>query len=128
MKKLEKYLHTNISSLEEYKAFQNAYIRYLKTLCQECGWELCNIGRGHFYFSAFIKNQKGQFVYLSIRDVRFFPNQWYYHILIRRAEHERDYQGQMNHYAALPTLQVGIDCLFQGLWAHKQPKIYNQTF
>lgn len=51
----------------------------------------------------------------SISDVRFLNNEWFYHILIRRAEHEKDYHGRGNHYADLNTLPVGIDCLFQGL-------------
>ncbi len=116
---LSKYLNYEFSSGpytgEDYKNFQTKYINYLRSMCREYGWELVNIGRNHYCFSAFIKNRENKYVYISISDVRHFNKDWFYHILIRRAEHEKDYRGGRNCYAALQTLPVGIDCLFQGL-------------
>ena len=83
-------------------------INYLRSLCKIHGWELVNVGRNHYNFSAFIRNAENKHVYLSISDVRFFNNEWYYHILIRTAKNERDYLGGMNHYACLTTLSESI--------------------
>ena len=38
--------------------------------------------------------------------MRFFPGEWYDHILIRAAKHERDFTGGMNQYASLNTLHT----------------------
>lgn len=119
LKELKKYLNYEFSSGpytgEDYKKFQNKYISYLRSMCKYYGWELVNVGRNHYCFSAFVKSQSNKYVYISISDVRFFHNEWFYHILIRKAEHEKDYRGGPNRYTALETLPVGIDCIFQGL-------------
>ena len=103
---LKKYLNYEFSSGpytgEDYKKFQTKYINYLRSMCKNYGWELVNVGRNHYCFSAFVKNQENKYVYLSISDVRFLNNEWFYH-------------GRGNHYTDLNTLPVGIDCLFQGL-------------
>lgn len=115
---LKKYLNHEFSSGpytgEDYKKFQNKYIHYLRKMCCNCGWQLVSANRNHYCFSAFIKNSENKYVYLSISDVRFRQD-WFYHVLIRRAKNEKDYRGERNCYAALQDLQVGIDCLFQGV-------------
>jgi hypothetical protein len=68
-------------------------------------FELVSWDRGHFYISAFFRNRlTGKLVYVSCSDVRFFPHAWYDNILIRTAEHERDFTGGANHYTPLDTL------------------------
>ena len=115
LKDLEKYLDYEFSSGpytgDDYKQFQNKYINYLRTLCKENGWELVNLGRNHYQFSAFIKRDD-RYIYLSISDVRFFPNDWYNHILIRTAIDERDYHGEYNNYTSLPNLKSAAGNLF----------------
>jgi hypothetical protein len=115
LKDLEKYLDYEFSSgpytRDDYKQFQNKYINYLRTLCKENGWELVNLGRNHYQFSAFIKRDD-RYIYLSISDVRFFPNDWYNHILIRTAIDERDYHGGYNNYTSLPNLKSAAGNLF----------------
>jgi len=115
LKDLEKYLDYQFSSGpytgDDYKQFQSKYINYLRTLCKENGWELVHIGRNHYEFSAFIKRDD-RYIYLSISDVRFFPNNWYNHILIRTAVDERDYHGGYNNYTSLPNLKSAAGNLF----------------
>ena len=114
---LEKYLDYEFSSGvyagEDYITFQTKYISYLRIICKANGWELINIGRNHYCFSAFIKC-RDKFVYLSISDVRGINNKWYHHILIRKAESEKDYRGDWNNYTTLPELQVSIAKLLGG--------------
>lgn len=112
LKDLEKYLDYEFSSGgytgEDYKQFQNKYINYLRSICRQNGWELVNVGRNHYEFSAFFKNSENRYVYFSISDVRFFRNDWYNHILVRTAFDERDYHGGNNNYTRLPNLKDAV--------------------
>jgi len=92
---------------EDYKKFQTKYINYIRSICRDNGWELTNIGKNHYYFSAFIKDNQ-RCVYLSIPDVRYKPNGWYDSILVRCAKNERDYQGAWNNYTTLDNLSIDI--------------------
>lgn len=113
---LQKYLNYEFSTGcytgEDYKTFQTKYINYLRSLCTKNGWQLVNVGRNHYQFSAFIKNAEGKYVYLSISDVRFWQNQWYNRLLIRTATSEKDYRGGSNWYSSLPELTKKVNYLF----------------
>ena len=89
---------------DDYKAFQTKYLNYLRTMCKENHWQLVNIGRNHYCFSAFIKSAENKCIYVSISDVRYFTNEWYGHILIRTAKDEQDYRGGFNNYTTLENL------------------------
>lgn len=112
LEELKKYLNhafsTGCYTGEDYKSFQTKYINYLKTMCQKNHWQLVNVSRNHYCFSAFIKSAKNKCVYLSISDVRYFSNEWYTHILVRTAENEVDYRGGFNHYTTLECLDVKV--------------------
>ena len=113
---LEKYLNYEFSTGcytgEDYLSFQRKYINYLRSLCKESGWELLVSNKGHYIFSAFIRNQASKHLYISISDVRFFKNDWYNHILIRCANHTKDYYGGGNNYTSLPNLTQTAEWLF----------------
>ena len=72
---LKKYINYEFSSGcytgEDYKAFQTKYINYLKSMCKDNHWQLVNIGKNHYCFSAFIKSSHNKYVYISISDVTF---------------------------------------------------------
>ena len=114
---LEKYLNHEFSTGcytgDDYKTFQRKYINYLRALCKEHGWELCNPSKGHYIFSAFIRSPEGNYIYVSIPDVRFWKNQWYNHILIRCARNEKDYRGYGNNYTHLTELAQTAQRLFE---------------
>ena len=105
---LEKYLNyqfsTGCDTGKDYKTFQRKYINYLHTVCKENDWNLVNVGKNHYCFSAFIKNKHDLCVYISIPDMRFWKNEWYNHILIRAAKDEKDYHGGHNYYTDLLQL------------------------
>lgn len=111
IKNLEKYLDYEFSSGcytgEDYKQFQTKYVNYLRSLCKQNGWELVNVGRNHYEFTAFIKSDN-RYVYFSISDVRYWQNEWYKRILIRTANNEKDYTGGNNNYTSLPNLQSAV--------------------
>ena len=108
LQELKKYLNHEFSSRcytgDDYKSFQTKYLNYLRTMCKENHWELVNIGRNHYCFSAFIKSAENKCIYVSISDVRYFTNEWYGHILIRTAKDEQDYRGGFNNYTTLENL------------------------
>ena len=113
---LKKYLNYEFSTGcytgEDYKTFERKYINYLKSIAKENGWELVNVGKNHYEFSAFFKC-KDKYVYFSISDVRFWQNDWYNNILIRTAKSSKDYRGGNNYRTTLPTLDYGIKNLFE---------------
>jgi len=110
IKDLEKYIDYEFSSGcytgDDYKSFQTKYINYLRSICKQNHWHLVNVGRNHYCFSAFIKSAENKCVYVSISDVRFFTNEWYNNILIRKAKNEQDYYGGFNHRTTLKELEI----------------------
>ena len=110
IKDLEKYIDYEFSSGcytgDDYKSFQTKYINFLRSICKRNHWQLVNVGRNHYCFSAFIKSAENKCVYVSISDVRFFTNEWYSNILIRKAKNEQDYYGGFNHRTTLKELEI----------------------
>lgn len=110
IKDLEKYIDYEFSSGcytgDDYKSFQTKYINFLRSICKQNHWQLVNVGRNHYCFSAFIKSGENKCVYVSISDVRFFTNEWYNNILIRTAKNEQDYYGGFNHRTTLKELEM----------------------
>lgn len=119
LKDLEKYLGYEFSSGcytgEDYKSFQTKYINFLKNTCRNNHWQLVNVGKNHYCFSAFIKSAENKCVYISIPDVRYFSNEWHDHILIRTAENETDYRGGFNNYTTLGDLEGAVADLLEDL-------------
>lgn len=107
---LKKYLGYEFSTGsytgDDYKSFQTKYINYLKTMCKENNWQLVNVCRNHYCFSAFVKSAENKCVYISVPDVRYFTNEWYSHILIRTVKDEQDYRGGFNNYTTLEKLSA----------------------
>lgn len=110
IKDLEKYIDYEFSSGcytgDDYKSFQTKYINFLRSICKQNHWQLVNVGRNHYCFSAFIKSAENKCVYVSISDVRFFTNEWYNNILIRTGKNEQDYHGGFNHRTTLKELEM----------------------
>ena len=120
LKELKKYLNyefsTGWTTGEDYKKFENKYINYLKELCKTYGWGLKKVNKNHYTFSAFFKDIDNKYIYLSISDVRYFQDEWYSSILVRRAEDEKDYIGGQNYYTNLEYLPIKIHYLFKGVY------------
>lgn len=68
IKDLKKYVGYEFSSGcytgDDYKSFQTKYINFLKTMCRNNHWQLVNVGRNHYCFSAFIKSAENKCVYV----------------------------------------------------------------
>ena len=114
------YLEVTIKKLEDFKGFEfesssgltDEYATFAKMFIQRIkqegkieGFTVLNASRGHFEVSGFVQSQRtGKFAYFSISDVRYFPEQWHKNILIRTAQHEKDYTGGVNQSATLENL------------------------
>lgn len=114
-KTIEDYLghefESSTHATSEWNLFVRRYKKELKKRME--GFELVSWTKMHFNVSAFFKKD-GKFVYVSCSDVRFFPDEWYNNILIRTAQHNKDYTGGMNHYASLPDLRETAEKLIGG--------------
>lgn len=89
----------------DYKNFQKDYRKCIRSLCNTNGLELISFSPSHYEFSCFIKNKNsGKMCYMSISDVRYFDNRWFFSILVRTAKHEKDYSGGYNTYCCYDKL------------------------
>ena len=71
LNELRKYLthtfSTGSATGKDYKTFQTKYINYLRSLCKLHRWELVNVGRNHYCFAAFIRNEQSKLKAFPIR-------------------------------------------------------------
>lgn len=109
MRKLEDWKQIQFLSstgkTPEFTAFCRMYRARLSKEAKAKGLKIVSWSNGHFQCSAFFKNtQTGKLAYLSTSDVRHFPNEWANNILVRTAEHEKDYTGGTNRSATLETI------------------------
>lgn len=89
----------------EFSLFRKQIKRFIKNALPPYLELIMPFGSLHFSFSGFIKNlETGKYVYFSCSDVRSFPDDWYYNLLIRTAKDERDFTGGMNRFIKLPSL------------------------
>jgi hypothetical protein len=108
--KTDKYINYTFESssvkTEEFKSFARAFRSDLKSLISE-DFELAEFNTNHFYISGFLKSTKNnKYIYFSIPDVRYFLNEWRVNILIRTAEHDKDYTGGRNNQVSLENLNA----------------------
>jgi hypothetical protein len=100
---------TGSTTGEDFKVFSRMFqSRIRKSL--PAGARLVKFNSGHYYLSGFIRRDNN-FVYFSISDVRFFPNGWHQHILVRTARSDTDYIGDSNHYTSLEEFSGAVDRL-----------------
>lgn len=97
----------------DFKSFNTKYRNAIKKLLPN-GYEFYSWNRGHYYCSAVIKDTSGRLIYMSISDVRHFPNEWVEDILIRTMKHDKDYTGGANHRTDLINFTKDIQKLYLG--------------
>ena len=101
---------------DDFKSFNAKYCNAIKKMLPG-GYEIYSWNRGHYYCCAVIKDTEGRFIYMSIPDVRFFPNEWVEDILIRTMKHAKDWTGGANHRTDLINFANDIQRLYEGrIW------------
>ena len=89
----------------EFTAFARMYRARVNGIAKQVGLKAVSWNVGHFYLSAMFKHGlTGQHVYLSTSDVRHFQENWWNHILVRTAKHDKDWTGGSNCSATLHNL------------------------
>lgn len=107
---LDVQFESSCSLTEEFALFAKQYKKAIAEAMH--GYTLVNFSRGHFYISGFFKNTiNGKLVYFSTSDVRGSNNEWFDNILIRTAEHDRDYTGGNNCFTSLKNIKEQADSL-----------------
>ena len=85
---------------EDFKSFARKYKNVIKEQIGEKG-EIVKWSPNHYDLSGFIRhNNTGNLVYFSISDVRW-SDDWFNSVLIRTAEHDRDFRGGHNNFTPL---------------------------
>ena len=78
---LKKYLNYEFSSGcytgDDYKSFERKYINYLKSLAKENGWELVNVGKNHYEFSAFFKYEDKYVTWCCVDKTKYHYGHYY---------------------------------------------------
>jgi len=81
----------------EFMAFARMLRAHINKQAKENGLDVISFSTGHFYCSGFFKNKNtGKFAYFSISDVRYCQDGWINDVLLRTAQHEKDYTGGRN--------------------------------
>jgi hypothetical protein len=109
MRKLEDWLGVQFESSSgktpEFMAFARMFRARIKKEAARFQLEVVAWNTGHFYCSGFVKNKiTGKFAYFSVSDVRHFPGEWADNILVRTAQHIKDYTGGANGSADLKSI------------------------
>lgn len=117
MNKMEKFLEkwythefsTGCYAGGDYLKFQREFRSLLKVIAADAGCVLHKFTKNHYCCSAVLKNQAtGDFIYISISDVRGFPCAWARNILYRTMAHDADWTGGPNHFSSLQYLAENL--------------------
>lgn len=84
---------------KDFIMFSKDFKKFVKKSLPE-GANLVEFNREHYYVSGFIEKD-GKYVYFSISDVRYWPDEWSTNILVRTAKDATDYTGGGNNYTNL---------------------------
>lgn len=103
--RLKKWIGYHFSSGQatgkDYKQFQWAMRTDLLRQAKAVDLELYNFRNNHYEFMAVLKNpENNSYIYISIPDVRFCPDEWVNHVLYRTMQHDKNWTGGENHYGA----------------------------
>lgn len=91
---------TGTTAGEDYLSYQKDAKSDLTKMAKEEGMKVHDFSKNHYCFSAVLETEDNKYIYVSISDVRHFPNQFLDHVLVRTMEHDKDYRGGMNNYCS----------------------------
>ena len=97
----------------DYLKFQTGFRRILTDIAKESGYHIHRFLKNHYCCSAVLQqDETGAFAYVSISDVRFWPEQWFTHVLYRQMRTAEDWVGRSNHYCSLDELGESLKRLY----------------
>ena len=95
----------------QFKAFARDFRSFIKHNLPENS-RLVSFNIYHFFVSGYIERNK-KYVYFGLSDVRFSPKSWHNDILIRTAEHDKDFSGGRNQTTSLSLFKEDVGELLQ---------------
>ena len=96
---------------DDFQSFNTKYRNAIKKMLPD-GYQIHSWHKNHYECSAVIKDSEGRFIYMSISDVRYWPNEWVNDILIRTMQHDKDWHGGPNHRTDLINFSKDIQKLY----------------
>lgn len=98
---------------KEYRLYQNAFVRLMKSVAAEIGGEVVKATKGHYYESVFIKRD-GKYIYVWHEEINrtYIDCDSASFLYYRKAETANDYRGGTNNQTALRTLTEKLNKLF----------------
>ena len=91
---------------KDYLSFQRTMRNDLKKQANANGLELHSFHGNHYNFCAVLRNTgTGKFAYVSIPDVRFWPDEWIKSVLYRKKKKKKDWRGGQNNHC--PWAEIG---------------------
>ena len=109
---LSVHFYTSIYNTDQFIAFSRDFRSDLRSMVKIAGWEVESVSVQHFYIYGFLQNaDKTKMLYFSIPDVRSFHNEWASNMLVRTAEHNKDWTGGRNEYVKFRLLDLYLTTL-----------------
>ena len=104
---------SSTGTTKEFKSFATKFKNVIKSILEDTNsnFVLDSYNVGHFYVSGFIQNKEnGKFVYFSLSDVRgnCFGKHFLSNVLVRTAQHNKDFSGGANNYTSLEEFGLNI--------------------
>lgn len=105
---LHKGFESSSGKTPEFTSFTRIFKTEFRNVLNAMRCKNITFNVGHFYISGFFDDANGQLWYFNIGDVRWMSDMI---ILVRTAEHRKDYTGGNNRYALLNNLQQTLGVL-----------------
>lgn len=114
---IQQWMGTQFSSGGEtgpdYLKFQAGFRRILTNIAKSSGYHIHKFLKNHYCCSAVLQQDgTGAFAYISISDVRFWPDEWFNRVLYRQMKTSEDWTGGHNHYCTLDELGESLESLY----------------
>ena len=93
---------------DDFKSF-NTKLRNAIKKALPAGYVLHDWHKNHYECSWVVKTPSNHFVYSSISDVRFWPNEWATNILIRTMAHDKDWSGGPNQRTSIFSYATDLE-------------------
>ncbi len=93
---------------DDFKSFNTKFKNAIKKALP-AGYVIHDWHKNHYECSWVVKTPSNHFIYSSVSDVRFFPNEWATDILIRTMKHDKDWSGGHNQRTSIFSYAADLE-------------------
>ncbi len=105
---LHKGFESSCGKTPEFTAFTKTFKTEFRGVLNAMRCENITFSIGHFYISGFFDDANGKLWYFNLGDVRCMSDMT---LLVRTAQHRKDYTGGHNRYAHINNLQQTLSII-----------------